>query len=345
MNPTIAVALSGGIDSLTAAYLLKTQGYPLIGIHFTTGFEEDPSISNRVARISDQLDIPITLVNHASEFAETVVNYFTEAYKSGLTPNPCMICNQRIKFGSIFKIAKTMGASLLATGHYARTVTDGKGNMHLLKGIDPEKDQSYFLSLLSRKQLESARFPLGGMTKKHVRELAREKGLSPATHSESQDICFIGHKTYGEFLAAQPGFNARPGVIEDVNGRVLGQHEGLHLFTIGQRRGINCPAAEPYYVARLDVAENKLVVGHKSDLLSPECGVSSINWIQDPPFSPISVFTRVRYRHQAARSTLFPIDGAKAIVRFESPQEAITPGQGAVFYQGEEVLGAGWIDP
>jgi tRNA-specific 2-thiouridylase len=183
------------------------------------------------------------------------------------------------------------------------------------------------------------------MTKSEVQKLAQEKGLNPLTKNQSQDICFIKDQTYAEFLAMQPGFEAKPGIIEDINGNILGEHQGLHLFTIGQRRGINCPAGEPYYVVRIDVEQNRLIVGFKKDLLSSECRVVNINWINQAPASSITVYTRVRYRSKAIRSTLFPIDRNTAMVRFKHPQFAVTPGQGGVFYQdNDEVLGGGWIE-
>jgi tRNA-specific 2-thiouridylase len=206
-----------------------------------------------------------------------------------------------------------------------------------------KKDQSYFLAFMTQQHLSSACFPLKSMTKSEVIKLANKKGLDPFIKRESNDVCFIKNKTYGKFLALQEGFEPKPGLIEDVNGNVLGEHNGLHLFTIGQRRGINCPASEPYYVVSMDTEQNRLKVGLKKDLLSSECRIININWINQKPNSPINVHTRVRYRHKAAASNLFPANGETAIVRFEKPQSAITPGQCAVFYRDDEVLGGGWI--
>jgi len=366
MKQLTAIAVSGGIDSLVAAYLLKKQGHDVIGIHFFTGYETlgyspnkktasvnpDASIistarkeaSNIASYISNQLRMRVELIDCSIEFKKTVVDYFTRTYQGGRTPNPCLVCNPSIKFGTVLSFARKLGASHLATGHYARIARDGSGRLHLLKGLDRKKDQSYFLALMTQSKLTSACFPLGDMTKSEVRNLAHSKGLHPGKSNESQDICFIKGNTYGGFLSCQSGFQPKPGLIENVNGNLLGEHRGLHLFTIGQRRGINCPAAEPYYVVKIDRANNRLVVGFKKDLLSSECKIVKINWINQKPTTPIRVHTRVRYRHTAAPSTLFPVDENTAIVKFKSPQSAVTPGQGAVFYRDDEVLGGGWID-
>jgi tRNA-specific 2-thiouridylase len=216
---------------------------------------------------------------------------------------------------------------------------------HLLKGVDPLKDQSYFLSRMTQTQLSHACFPLGGMTKTQVIQLAQDLKLEPVHHGESQDICFIKGRSYGEFLSNQKGFISPSGPIATVAGNIIGEHPGLHLFTIGQRRGINCPAAQPYYVVRLDRKANKLIVGFKSDLLASSCQVSDINWTVKPLDIPERVYTRVRFRSQAVRSMLYPAgpDGG-ATVLFDSPQLSVTPGQGAVFYrQDDELIGGGWI--
>ena len=254
-----------------------------------------------------------------------------------------MVCNPSIKFGTVVDFAKKIGASRLATGHYARVIEDRQGKFHLLKGLDASKDQSYFLARLTQKQLAKAIFPLGNMTKKDVKKLAAQKGLFPVTQHESQDICFIKGGTYGEFLARESRLKSEPGFIEDSDGNILGRHNGLHLFTIGQRRGINCPASEPYYVLRIDKKRNRLIVGFKKNLSASTCRVNNLNWINPTPLLPLPVDTRVRYRHQAAPSIVTPRSRNSVVVKFDQPQSAITPGQGAVFYRGEEVLGAGWI--
>lgn len=366
MKRLIAIALSGGIDSLVAGYLLKEKGYQVLGIHFITGYESEAleqnngllslnpdearssslkeRARNNISHITRQLGIQAEIIDCSREFKNRVVDYFIRTYQAGRTPNPCLVCNPSIKFGTVLAQVRKLGASTLATGHYTRIIRDRNGRFRLLKGADQEKDQSYFLALMTREQLASASFPLGTMTKSEVQKLARTKGLVPLLKKPSQDICFIKNNTYREFLARQPGFEPKPGIIEDINGNILGEHQGLHLFTIGQRRGINCPASEPYYVVRIDMKQNRLVVGFKKDLLSSECKVVNINWIDRVPTSPLKVHTRVRYRSQAVPSTLLPLDRHTALVRFEHPQFAVTPGQGGVFYRDNEVLGGGWID-
>ena len=362
MHRLVAIALSGGIDSLVSAALLKEQGHELIGLHFITSLEmglkdspegEPPpeswqTLEDRAKRflcpMADQLRIPLQIVDLRNEFQNLVIDYFTATYQAGKTPNPCLVCNQSIKFNILFKKARSWGATHLATGHYARVQPGADGYMHLLRGVDPVKEQSYFLSRLSQEQLARAIFPLGAHTKTQTRRMAKERGLHPAVSQESQDICFIRDGAYGDFLSRQPGFNACPGIIEDLKGKPIGHHNGLHQFTVGQRRGINCPAAEPYYVVRLDVERNTLVVGPRQSLLTDRFWVSGINWITRCPKTAIRISVRVRYRHAAIPATLFPVDDSSAEVRCETPQSAVTPGQGAVFYDDEEVLGGGWIE-
>jgi tRNA-uridine 2-sulfurtransferase len=361
MPQHVAIALSGGIDSLVAAALLKEQGHPLIGLHFITGFESgcrhpgipldsscDPvGIENRARRLLTPmiapLDIPLHIIDLRKEFQSRVVDYFTATYQQGRTPNPCIVCNHSIKFDILFSKAQVLGAERMATGHYARVAQDKKNRMHLLRGIDPLKEQSYFLARLSQQQLHRAVLPLGGVTKDQTRRMARQRGLKPAAREESQDICFIKGGSYGDFLKLQPGFNSSPGIIEDLDGRPIGRHNGLYQFTVGQRRGINCPAAEPYYVIALDVTRNVLVVGSKHDLRTRSCEVGQINWIDAPPVASMEVQVRVRYRHTAVPAVLAPGKQSGAHITFVEPQSAVTPGQGAVFYKGDEVLGGGWI--
>jgi tRNA-specific 2-thiouridylase len=352
MKPTTAVAISGGVDSLMAACLLKEQGHQVIGIHFITGYESEACFTrqtgaesqHRILEIGKQLSIPVEIVDISSEFQEKVVDYFIRTYQQGQTPNPCMRCNPTVKFGIILSFAHKLGAQKLATGHYAIIKADRAGRYHLFKGLDRKKDQSYFLARLTGEQLADAIFPLGKLKKSEVKQMASQRGLQPVTRSESQDVCFIKNNSYGEFLSAQNGFKSEPGKIEDMSGKVIGLHNGLHLFTIGQRRGINCPAAEPYYVIRLDLERNRLIVGTKNDLLTSDFNTTEINWIGEAPGSPTDMHVRVRYRSQEVAATIVPRDSNTAHVRFKEPQPSVTPGQGAVFYRGEEILGGGWIN-
>ena len=352
MIHTTAIAMSGGVDSLMAANLLINQGHNVIGIHFLTGYDPElsgpPSEKNavdlKVAQLGKLLGIPVHIIDLSSEFRVNVIDYFKASYLSGQTPNPCLVCNPLIKFGTLLDYALKLGASRLATGHYARIEKDTENKPHLLKGFDPNKDQSYFLAFLTRYQLDHIIFPLGKLTKAEVKALAKENGLSPVTSGESQDICFIRNKTYTDFLLEQPDFKQNPGEIIDSKGRNIGTHTGLFQFTTGQRRGINCPASKPYYVLRLDIKKNRLIVGEREELLSSECKVKNVNWISGQQRFPIKAYTKVRYRHKAVLSELHLTGKNNLLVRFNDPEPAITPGQGAVFYNGNEVLGGGWID-
>jgi tRNA-specific 2-thiouridylase len=300
----------------------------------------------RLQPISKRLQIPIKVFDFTYEFKQNVVDYFINTYQSGQTPNPCLICNPMIKFNYLAKHAYKLGAKGLATGHYARRRQNGLGFWQLYKGVDSKKDQSYFLSRLTQDQLSFARFPLGEMTKHDTISMARKTGLQPVTTKESQDICFIKSNDYGEFLAKQPGFRFAPGPIVDVSGKVIGTHPGLHLFTIGQRRGINCPALEPYYVVRLIPERNCLMVGFKKKIVSHGCKVTQINWINTIPSASFRVGVRLRYRHKEVPADVTPTYDSSAVVHFDIPQKAVTPGQGIVFYRDDLILGGGWIkDP
>jgi len=356
MSRSVAVALSGGVDSLVSACLLKQEYDRVVGIHFTTGFEQngnsdsfDKNTSDSdltralISHLNQQLDIDIVHIDCRNEFRHRVVDYFIQTYQAGQTPNPCLICNPQIKFGVILDAAQKLGVERLATGHYARIQVDSKGQYHLLTGVDSNKDQSYFLGRMNQQQLQSAIFPLGDLTKFRVQEIARANGLIPFTGNESQDVCFIKGMDYGEFITRQSGIEPKPGLIADMQGKILGEHSGLHQFTIGQRRGINVPAAKPYYVLRLDMSTNRLIVGWKEDLYASECRVTQVNWIEAIPSGPIEISVKLRYRHQAVPARLIPENGHTVRIQFEKPQSAVTPGQGAVFYKGEMVLGGGFI--
>jgi tRNA-specific 2-thiouridylase len=353
MKKKTAIAISGGVDSLVAAYLLKEKGDEVFGIHFITGFESLPGTSSsditghaigKISKIARQLDINIEVLDCSKDFKAKVVDYFSQTYLAGKTPNPCLVCNPSIKFGTVLGYARKMGASLLATGHYAGNIIDNKGMYHLIKGVDTEKDQSYFLAFLNQEQLSRAVFPLSKLTKMDVMKLAEEKRLYPLINKESQDICFIKDKNYVEFLKRETGFKSRSGVIVNRNGEILGSHRGIQNYTIGQRRGINCPAAKPYYILGIDAGKNTVVAGSKKELLTSECHLININWVAKKYLSPVKVYTKIRYRSQEVSSTLFPGADNTATIRFDIPQSAVTPGQGAVFYLENEILGGGFID-
>jgi len=367
MKALTAIALSGGVDSLVSAYLLKQAGHNLVGLHFLNGFEAyysplEPATDNQTPYLIENPDdagygelasglqamtaglgIPVAIYDCADPFRKLVIDYFQASYRAGETPNPCMVCNQRIKFGLMLTAAQKLGAGRLATGHYVQTHKTPDGLIHLKKGLDPRKDQAYFLARLTQAQLAATCFPLGDMEKSRVVELAGRQGLRPLAQRESQDVCFSGDQPYGAFLVDRLGLKPSPGEIEDLQGNRIGRHDGLHLFTIGQRRGINCPSSNPYYVCRLDTTRNVLIVGRRDDLLSNECIVNDINWIINPSATRMRLQTRVRYRSPAVDATVICTGNTSAKVTFDTPQTAVTPGQGAVFYQDDEVLGGGWI--
>ena len=329
-----------------------------------TGFEPAGTremICEGIYDIGRQVGIPTEIIDCSSDFKSKVVDYFVQTYLKGLTPNPCLMCNPQIKFGTVLSKVLLLGADALATGHYAQISRDPAAKYHLYKGIDPQKDQSYFLAFLSQSQLSKAMFPLSGYTKPLVRKIASENGLKPPASDESQDVCFIRGVSYSDFLQKHSqGMNlesgdefSQTGPIEDVDGKRIGTHSGLHQFTIGQRKGINCPASQPYYVVEIDKKRNCLIVGFKEHLYKDECLVSGINWIAEPPYHSqrpddweysSTVHIRVRYRHEAVPCRVITVNESTAKIQFKTSQSAVTPGQGAVFYSGNEVLGGGWID-
>ncbi len=345
MNSSIAIAVSGGIDSLVAAYLLNQQGDDIFAVHFLTGYETPlPPGTQTIQDQCKQLSLPLVVVDLRKSFREVVVDYFTNAYRNGETPNPCLLCNPSIKFGVLFEKVRQLGATKLATGHYVRVEKNGQGIYRLRKGLDGSKDQSYFLARLTQDQLARSLFPLGDWTKQAVRDLAATAGLQPLNKQESQDVCFIPDGSYADFLIRNGPMVPCPGDIVDTTGRRVGTHSGLHQFTIGQRRGINCPASQAYYVVRLDTPNNRLVVGFKDELATDSCRVRDISWIGAVPRESLTVEVRIRYRHRAVACVVTPIGDHAADVRFDQPQTAVTPGQGAVFYQGDQILGGGWIE-
>ncbi|WP_022668661.1 tRNA 2-thiouridine(34) synthase MnmA [Desulfospira joergensenii] len=353
-SPVVAVALSGGIDSLVSGFLIKKKFKDLFGIHFSIGYEKE---SLDLSRLEKQLDFKIIRVDLKKVFEQEVVDYFISTYLRGQTPNPCLICNERIKFGALAAEARKLGADLMATGHYARVVNPvsfpdkGIVRPRLEKGADRNKDQSYFLARLSAGQLENILFPLAEFTKLEVRQIALENDLEPVNKEESQDICFIQEDNFSQFILRKTGIEPVPGEIKEKSGRVIGTHNGLHTFTIGQRRGINCPGPEPFYVKRIDPATNTLHVCYKKDLTQKEMEVTDILWHPMEPLVPGKEFvlkTKIRYAHRECLSRL-KIHGksqggaVSGRVIFDEPQGAITPGQAAVFYEGEQILGSGII--
>ena len=344
-HPVIAVALSGGVDSLVSGHLIKQKYKNIFGLHFITGYEKQKT---NVKLLEQQLDFPVTCIDLSNDFEKNVIHYFVNTYLDGKTPNPCMVCNKTIKFGTLLDHARAMGADYLATGHYATIINEfsspeaSQTGAYLKKGEDPLKDQSYFLSLLSKKQLEHIFFPLAQMKKKEVKQYAVSNNIAPLYPSESQDICFIHDNNFSQFILDKIKRTPRPGEIIDPNGTVVGQHTGLHRYTIGQRRGLNCPAKEPYYVKKIHIKTNQLEVCFKKELLQQQFRVKNINWNYSACESISDIMTKIRYSHKGAQSTLC-FEGNTGNVVFDTPQNAVTPGQAAVFYKEDRVLGAGII--
>ena len=347
-KPRVAVAMSGGLDSSVAAALLQAEGLDVFGLTAITWSrgpndcaEEDIRGAKRVAA---SLGIAHHVLDLSEQFERDVVRGFADEYARGRTPSPCAVCNRTIKFGVLLDRALSLGADSMATGHYVRTVSDSEGPVRLLRGIDRSKDQSYFLFELSQEQLRRARFPLGDRKKDDIRAWAAEVGLPTSSRGESQDLCFVPPGEHWR-VAEQYRPDARKrGAITDRGGRVLGSHDGIHRFTVGQRRGLGVAVGKPVYVAEIRAESNEVVVGPREDLESPMLVADGLHWISgSPPSSRFRTTVQIRYNHAPAGATVTLHAHDRATVAFDEPQFAITPGQVAAFYDGDELLGGGWI--
>ena len=352
-KPRVVVAKSGGVDSAVTAYLLTQQEYDVEGITMrlsppqAPGYArqnkrcctaEDTDDARRVCRI---LGIPHYVMNFEKEFHTHVIKYFLDEYRRGRTPNPCLACNDKVKFQFLMNKTRALGAYKLATGHYARIDQVGE-RYRLLKSLDSNKDQSYVLFGLGQKELSQLLFPVGEYPKSGIRDIARRLGLPVADKPDSQDICFIPDGDYRGFVSKR--VQSRPGVIVDASGRRIGEHPGIEAFTIGQRKGLGAGSGTPRYVTKIDPEENLVVVGNESDLYSAGLRASSVRYTSDtPPPDPVQVTVKIRHRAPEVEAMLVP-QSQEARVWFHQPQRAVAPGQAVVFYQGEEVLGGGIIE-
>jgi tRNA-uridine 2-sulfurtransferase len=350
----VVVGMSGGVDSSATAALLLEQGYDVVGITLKLWPQDcidraedkccGPQAVADARAVCHKLGIPYYLVDEADEFRSKVIRYFADEYKAGRTPNPCVMCNQNLKFGRLIHRADQLGARYVATGHFARLGRGADGRVLLKRGCDLKKDQSYFLFSLRQDQLARALFPLGERTKGDTRDVARHCGLKTADKEESMEICFVPDNDYGRFLQQTNLARKHGGEIVDQQGRVLGQHDGIEFYTIGQRKGLGLSAPKPLYVIELDAATNRVVVGDESALERDEFVVERCNWIAfDSPPARIEATTKIRYNHPGTPATVTPLGDGRAAVKLQIPQRAITPGQAAVFYQADTVAGGGWI--
>jgi tRNA-specific 2-thiouridylase len=350
----VIVGMSGGVDSSVAAALLVEQGCEVIGMMLNLWTYESGGCENKCCtpdavaqaqRVASQLKIPFYVVDAKKDFYQTVVQAFIQGYKDGITPNPCWICNSRLRWDYLLARANIVGAGTIATGHYARIQIDESGTAHLLKGLDNSKDQSYVLSGLTQTHLKRTIFPLGGMTKLQVRQKAHELGLEVAEREESQDLCFLGDEKYDELLKQYAPETVKPGKIVDSSGRELGEHQGLAFYTIGQRKGIRIAAAEPYYVISKDMQHNVLVVDTAERLGETTFHVTDFHRIvPDQARVTFHASVKIRYKAEPAPALVEPVDETHWKVTSDTPLRGITPGQMAVFYDGDEVLASGRIE-
>lgn len=359
----VLLGMSGGVDSSVAGFLLREQGYEVIGVTMKVWPQDcisraedkccGPQAVADARNVAYSLGIPHYVVDEADQFERLVINYFASEYQAGRTPNPCVMCNEKLKFGNLWGKAQALGCDFIATGHYAiiahpASGIDDSGYAVLRKGLDPRKDQSYFLFSLRQSQLRRALTPLGRMTKPQIREIASSLGLKVADKVDSQEICFVPGNDYKAFLRSHLGENEfHRGEIYDADGNFVGEHEGIELFTIGQRKGLPGGSPRPRYVIGLDAETNRVIVGGEDDLICDEFELERVNWHpvaqKDDPGRSLEGTVKIRYNHPGTRSTITPLKNDRARIRLHDPQRAVTPGQAAVIYDDDVVLGGGWI--
>src|SRR5947209_7192967 len=349
----VLLGMSGGVDSSVAGHLLREQGYDVVGVTMKVWPQDcisraedkccGPQAVADARSVAHALGIPHYVVDEADQFERLVIDYFSSEYQAGRTSNPYLMCNEKLKFGNLWSKAAALGCDYIATGHYA-IIEQRADHAILRKGLDPRKDQSYFLFSLRQPQLRRALTPLGKMTKPQIREIAHSLGLKVADKVDSQEICFVPGNDYKAFLRSHLGETEfHRGEIYDVAGSFIAKHDGIELFTIGQRKGLPGGSPKPRYVVDLDPETNRVIVGDAEDLVCEEFIIDRCNWIHSIGDGPRDVTVKVRYSHPGTAATLFPLDGERARVRLHQPQRAITPGQAAVVYDADLVVGGGWI--
>ena len=367
--PRIVLAMSGGVDSSAAAVLLKREDWEVVGLFMRSGTEADACVTDSpltvlpgvlgqgakahkqgccsasdaadARRVADRLDIPFHALNFAGEFGR-IKDYFADEYLAGRTPNPCVRCNNWLKFGRLWEFAQSIGAEAVASGHYARVEPAADGSPTLLRGVDRRKDQSYVLFGVTPDALRHTVFPCGGLTKPAIRELAAEAGLRVADKPDSQEICFVPDNDYAGFLKRHRGAFDTAGEFVSTTGEVLGEHPGYERFTVGQRKGLGIAFGTPRYVVRIEPETRRVVLGTRDDLACSGLVAGEANWLVDRPAGPLRCSAQIRYQHAAADCTV-EADGAGFRVRFDEPQHGVAPGQACVLYEGDRVLGGGWI--
>lgn len=354
-KPRVLLGMSGGVDSSVAAWLLKEQGYDVVGVTMKVWPQDcvsraedkccGPQAVADARGVAHALGIPHYVVDEANEFEKMVIDYFTSEYRAGRTPNPCVMCNEKLKFGNLLNKARALDATHVATGHYARIEHAADGRATLLKAIDAKKDQSYFLFSLRQEQLASAILPLGGLTKPEVRALAKKMGLKTYDKEDSQEICFVPGNDYTSFLKSHLGEkDFHPGGIYFKDGTKMGDHEGIEFYTVGQRKGLGGGHGRPVYVIDIDAATHRVIVGDYDDLLRHDCYLSQTNWGDEELSGPVEITTKIRYNYPEVRAIVHPLPGNRARLEFIEPQRSVSPGQAAVCYVGDRVIGGGWIE-